>query len=61
MWHLKNDTNELIYKARSRLTDLEKELRVLGGKVGSRDRLGIWDCHIYTTIFKIDNQQGPIV
>ena len=31
------------------------------GKVGGRDKLGVWDCHIHTTIYKIDNQQGPTV
>ena len=30
------------------------------GSVG-RDRLGIWDWHVHTAIFKIDNQQGPTV
>ena len=25
------------------------------------DRLGVWDWHAYTAIFKTDNQQGPIV
>ena len=24
-----------------------------------RDRSGVWDWHIYATIFKTDNQQGP--
>ena len=26
-----------------------------------RDSLGVWDGHVHTTIFKIDNQQGPTV
>ena len=26
-----------------------------------RDRLGVWDWHVHTAIFKIDNQQGPTV
>ena len=30
------------------------------GKAGGKDKLGIWDEHIHTTIYKIDNQQGPI-
>ena len=25
------------------------------------DKLGVWDKNIYTTICKIDNQQGPTV
>ena len=31
------------------------------GKDGGRGRLGVWDWHVHTAIFKIDNQQGPIV
>ena len=26
-----------------------------------RDKLGVWDEHIHTTRYKIDNQQGPTV
>ena len=32
-----------------------------GGKVGGRDRLGVWDRHVHTAIFKTDNQQGRTV
>ena len=28
---------------------------------GERDRLGVWDWHVHTAIFKIENQQGPTV
>ena len=31
------------------------------GKVGRRDKSGIWDGHIHTTIFKIHSQQEPTV
>ena len=31
------------------------------GKEVGRDKLGVWDRHIHTAIFKIDNQQGPTV
>ena len=31
------------------------------GKVSGRDKLGIWDQHTHTTIYKIDNQEGPMV
>ena len=31
------------------------------GKVGRRDKLGVWDSHIHSTIYEIDNQQGPTV
>ena len=38
-------------------------LRLPGGKgwVGASDRLGVWDGHVHTVVFKIDNQQGPTV
>ena len=26
-----------------------------------RDSYGVWDQHVYTGIFKMDNQQGPTV
>ena len=41
---------------RKRLTDLEKELMVAGGK-----GQGVWDGHVHAAIFKMDNQQGPTV
>ena len=31
------------------------------GKGWGRDKLGDWDKHVHTTIYKIDNQQGPTV
>ena len=33
---------------------------ITGGKWGMRDRLGVWDSHVPTAIFKIDNQQASI-
>ena len=33
---------------------------VLKGK-GEKDKLGVWDSPIHTTIYKIDNQQGSTV
>ena len=33
----------------------------LGGSMARRDRLGVWDWHVHTVIFKIYNQQGPTV
>ena len=33
---------------------------VTRGVVG-RDRLGVWNWHVHTAIFKVDNQQGPTV
>ena len=34
---------------------------VTKGERGWRDKLGVWDEHMHTTIYKIDNQQGPTV
>ena len=56
----KCDTNELtkqkqIHRIRKRTYGYQR------GKVTERDKLGVWDWHIHTTIIKIDNQQGPLV
>ena len=45
---------------KQRLTDMENKLMVTKGKRG-RDKIGVWDWHIHTTIYKIDNQQGNAV
>ena len=29
--------------------------------MGGRDKSGAWDEHTHTTMYKIDNQQGPTV
>ena len=29
--------------------------------MGGRESLGVWDGHVHTAIFKMDNQQGPTV
>ena len=31
------------------------------GNTGGKDKLGVWDQQIHTTIYKIDNQEGPTV
>ena len=48
---------------RKRLTDLENEIMVAGtgGNIGGRDSWGVWDGHVHTAVFKMDNQQGPAV
>ena len=57
----KNDTNELIYKTETDSQALRMNLWLPGGKGQRRDRCGGWDWHVYTAIFKTDNQQGPTV
>ena len=42
---------------RKRLTDLENELMVAGG----RGSWGVWEGHVHGAVFKMDNQQGPTV
>ena len=56
MWILKNNTNELTYKP---LIDSQTQKTNYGYQRGrgGRDKLGIWDQQIHTTIYKIDNQQ----
>ena len=58
MWSLKNDTHEWIYKTDSQI---QKTNMIPKGKGEGKDKLGIWDEHIQTTICKIDNKQGPSV
>ena len=45
---------------RNRFIALENKLMVAGGKGEGRDWLGVW-VDVYVTLFKTDNQQGPIV
>ena len=47
--------------AKQRQTCRLGELMVMKGRVGERDRLGVWVGYVHTTKFKIDNQQGPTV
>ena len=60
MWNLKNWYKWTDLQNRNRLTDLENKLMVTQRERGG-NKLGGWDWHIHTTIFKIDNQQGPTV
>ena len=36
-------------------------LWLLRGRVGGRDTMEVWDWHVYTAIYKIDNHRGPTV
>ena len=31
------------------------------GKVSGRDSYGVWEGHVHTAIFNMDNQQAPII
>ena len=55
MWNQKNDINELIYKTEITSQICWKNIYGYhGGK--ERDKLGVWDWHIYTAISKITNK-----
>ena len=46
----------------TRNTGLENELLVAGGEeLEGMDSYGVWDRHVHTAIFQMDNQQGPTV
>ena len=52
------------FQNRKRLTDFKKELlaaRYEDGEERVKDDWGAWEEHGHTGIFKMDNQQGPIV
>ena len=57
MWTLKgNDTNELTkHKKTHRLR------KQTYGFQGGRESQRLWEGHVHTIIFKMDNQQGPII
>ena len=58
-WNLKYNTNELIYKTE---TDSQAQKTNLWlPKEKGRDKLGVWDEQIQTTIYKTDKQQGLAV
>ena len=58
-WNLKKDKNELIYKieiySQMQLTNLQ----LPKGK-GVGDKLEVWDQHIHTTVYKIDDKDLQI-
>ena len=34
---------------------------VAWGRIGGRDSQGVWDGHVHTALFKMDNREGPTV
>ena len=60
MWNLKrNDTDQLTNKMETDSQAQRINLWLPGGKMRGTDSQGIWDRHVHTAIFKIDNQEGP--
>ena len=58
MQNLKNDTDEIIYKTEID-SQTENKLMVINGEismVGEEDKLGVWDQHMNTTLYKINNK-----
>ena len=58
--NIKYNMNDLIYKAETDSQTQKANLWLPKGKAG-RDKLGVSDQRIQTTIYKIDKQQGPTV
>ena len=56
IWNLiKNDTKELVYKTETN-SQISKSNRVIKGEtMGRRHKLGGWDWHMSTTIYRIDD------
>ena len=55
----KNYANKIICKTETDTQTLKADLWLPGmGNLGERDKLGVWDQHIHTFAYKIDNQQG---
>ena len=58
----KKSTNNIIFaymQNRNKLTDIEGKFMVTKGERGERrDKLGVWDEQIQTTMYKIGKQQG---
>ena len=62
MWNLiKEKRYKWAYlQNRNRLTD-NKLSGYQRGKVEGRDKSGAWDEHTHTTVYKINNLQGPAI
>ena len=53
MWNLKEWYKWNYLQNRNRVTDVKNKLMVTKGERG--DKLGDWDWHIHTTVYKTDN------
>ena len=57
-----NNKGTYIYKTEIDPQTQKTNLWLPKGKGGGeKDKLGVWDEQIFTTIYKIDNQQGPTI
>ena len=55
MWNLEKWYRWTILQSRNRVTDVENKLMVTKG-AGGWDKWGNWDWHIYTTMYKITDE-----
>ena len=60
MWNLKK-WYKWTYLQNRNTHRLKERIYGYQGEKRGRARSAVWDRHVYTTIFKIDNQQGPTV
>ena len=51
--------NELTYKTEIGSQTQKTNLWLPKGKVGGRDKLGVWGQQMQTVMYRMDNQQGP--
>ena len=49
----------IIYKTETDSLTYTKDFWLPGGKVGGRDRMEVWNWHVHTAVFKMDNQEEP--
>ena len=63
MWNstFKNDTNEFLYKTETVLLLSKTNLWLPKQKNQEIGKPGAWDYHTHTTMYKINNHQGPTV
>ena len=55
----RNGRNELTKQKQTRKRR-EQTYDFQGGRMGERDSQGVWDRHVHSATFKMDNQSGPI-
>ena len=53
--------NELIYEKETDSQTQRINLQLPGGRLRGKDSQGVWNGHVHTDIFKMYNQQWPIV
>ena len=62
MWNLKKGYQWTYLQNRNRLTDFANKLVVTKeDRWQGRDRLGVWDWHMYTEVYRMTGQRGCAV